>query len=365
MDDQFKMDSVAERLSMLLGRKVQKLDQTVGPEVDKIVSKMKPGEIVMLENTRFNAGENEADPALAKQMAATGEFVVYDAFAQSHRVHASTTGILEYHPDSCCAGFLMEKEVKVLGQILAGPMEPFVLILGGAKVSDKIAMIRNVLDRAAIVLIGGALANPFFKAHGLAVGGSIVESSFVDQAKGNSVDPVEVAKELIAKTNGLIVPHELTPGQWPDGEPVALTKVQLPVDIIVGKKRKQGGYDNSSLRIEKINGQKELCAMDEAILDIGPYTAYLYGEIVKRARTIFWNGPMGYFEEFSFSQGTKTVAEAVAASKGFSVIGGGDTEGVVTRFNLENQFGHVSSGGGASLALLAGEEFPVLKYLEA
>jgi phosphoglycerate kinase len=371
VEEQYKMDPIARRLSMLIGKEVRKLDATVGAEVEAIVSRMKEGEIIMLENTRFLKGETEADPQLARQMARLGQCVVFDAFAQAHRIHASTTGILENHPTTSYAGMLMEKEVHVLTQLLKSPLEPFALVLGGAKVSDKIGMMRNILDKAAIVLIGGALANPFFKAKGINTGGSLLESVFVDEAKGKRVDPVEVAREIIEKTKNTPVPLELVPDNGftslrathrQAGEAFELAKIQLPLDVVVAKK-KDGGFNNETIKIEKVNGRKDLCAENEAILDIGQVTQHMYAEIIKRARTIFWNGPMGLFENFDFSSGTKAVAKAIADSNGFSIIGGGDTEAVVTQFHLEGRFGHVSTGGGASLALLAGDELPVMKYL--
>ncbi|MEK9165691.1 MAG: phosphoglycerate kinase [Patescibacteria group bacterium] len=364
IEDKYKMDAVANRLSILLEKKVKKLDQTVGPEAASNISKMKSGDILMLENTRFNKGEIEADPELALEMASLADFVVFDAFAQSHRKHASTTGILENHRETCCAGFLMEKELTVLGQILKGTMEPFVVVLGGAKVSDKIAMIRNILDKSAMILIGGALANPFLKAQGFGVGDSLVESAQIDQARGINFDPVEIARELLAKSKNDVVPHELLPEKWPNGGPIKLSKIQLPIDVLTAKRNLNNGFDDETIKIEKVNSRSNLCDPQDSILDIGPRTTDIYSQIVKRARTIFWNGPMGLFENFNFSHGTKKLAEAIAKSKAYSVIGGGDTEAVVTKFDLEGQFGHVSTGGGAALSLLAGEELPVLKYLE-
>lgn len=362
-DEQFSMDAVGLRLSSLLAREVKKLDETVGPEVERAVNALKTGEIILLENTRFNAGETEADPKLAAAMARLGEYLVFDAFAQSMRVHASTTGILSEHRSTSCAGLLMQKECSVLGQILENPMEPFVVVLGGAKVSDKIAMVRNILDKAAMILIGGALAHPFFKASGLPVGGSLIESVFVDEAKGVSFNPIEIARDLLKETRASEVPRELVPELWPNNEKMQLSKVQLPFDVVVASKN-ASGFKNEEIAIKKINANTNLCSENEAILDIGPFTASVYGEIIKRARTIFWNGPMGYFENFNFQTGTKTVAESIAKSKAFSIIGGGDTEAVVAKFRLDGRFGHISTGGGASLSLLAGERFPVMEYLE-
>jgi 3-phosphoglycerate kinase len=243
-------------------------------------------------------------------------------------------------------------------------MPPFVVVLGGAKISDKITMLRNVLNKAAMILVGGALANPFLKALGYQIGSSLVEGTFVDVAKGAKSDPVAVARELIENTKGQSALYELIPTTWPNNGRIAPQKLQLPLDVLIAKKNSYADYDDELLTVKKINSNLMLCGEEEAILDIGPHTIYLYTEIVKRARTIFWNGPMGFFEDFNFSNGTKELAEAVADSNGFSIIGGGDTEAVVTRFNLEGRFGHVSTGGGASLAVLAGEELPVMRYLK-
>ena len=173
----------------------------------------------------------------------------------------------------------------------------------------------------------------------------------------------EIAKDLLEATSDDAVPHDLIPTNWPNDEALELSKLQLPVDVVVAKKTDEG-FDDQSIKIEKVGSQKKLCNHDEVILDIGPATSYIYSQILKRAMVIFWNGPMGFVENFNFAQGTKDVAQAIADSKGFSVIGGGDTEGIVSKFGLEDKFGHVSTGGGAALALLAGEELAVLKYLQ-
>ncbi len=362
-EEQYRVDPVARHLSKLLSKEVVKIDETVGNAVLSRVKAMRPGEIVILENTRFNIGEQEADPVLAQKMAALGEFVVYDAFGQSHRMHASTTGILEYHKNTSCAGLLMERELAVLGQIIKSPMEPFVVVLGGVKISDKLGMMHNVLSRASMLLIGGGLANTFLKARGYGVGGSLVEGTFVNQAKGAQENPISAARSLMEKIANVSIPHELIPNAWPNGEHTTLTKLQLPLDVVIGKKNPAGGFASDELIIRRLTQPTDICGYEESILDIGPVTQNLYSEIVKQARTIFWNGPMGLFEDFHFSSGTREVASAIADSNGFSVVGGGDTESVVTKFNLEGRFGHVSTGGGASLSLLAGEELAVLKYL--
>ena len=186
----------------------------------------------------------------------------------------------------------------------------------------------------------------------------------MDQAKESERDPLESAKEVLAAVgDNNVVSYELVPGAWPNGEQLKLYKMQLPFDAVVARKIGDGRYDADTLKLVKINGRRVICAEDEAILDIGPVTRAVYGEIIKHARTIFWNGPMGLFENFDFCHGTQEIAKMIAASNGYSVIGGGDTELVVDKFNMHGQFGHVSSGGGASFYLLAGNEFPVMKYL--
>ena len=364
VEDQYKMDAVAKRLEELLHVPVKKIDSTADEQAYAAATQLMPREILMVENTRFVVGEKEADADISRQMARLGEFVVYDAFAQSHRVHASTTGILENHQNTACAGFLMEKELKVLGQILKSPMEPFVVVLGGAKVSDKIAMIRNILDKAAVILVGGALANPFLKAKGYTIGSSLVESAFVDEAKGGvQSDAVEIARELMQKIKDDAVPHELIPQSLPKECEADLLKLQLPYDVVIAKKKADGVIDDSTIYIKKVGKGAGLCGADEAILDIGPMTQKVYSEIIKQGRTIFWNGPMGFSENFNFSFGTKEVAEAIAETKGFSILGGGDTESVISSLGLTEEYGHVSTGGGASLELLGGAELPVVKYL--
>lgn len=362
--EKLRMNPIAEKLAELLKLPVKKVSNCVGPEVAQATSRMRAGDLLMLENTRFHPEEETADQAFAKELAKAGEIVVYDAFAQSHRIHASTTGILEYHRQTCCAGWLMKKEIDVLSKITKSPMKPFVLILGGVKISDKVETMRHLMKKTSIMLIGGALANTFLKARGFGVGSSLVEGSYVNQAKGSMEDPVKVAHNLLQQVNRNEVPEDLIPDEWPNGKKISLYRIQLPVDVICAPKNGNETYADDTLKIEKVNGRHNLCNDKEAILDIGPYTVKLYQEILKKARTIFWNGPMGLFENFDFASGTKAVAEAVAASNGYSVIGGGDTEGVVSRFHLDGKFGHVSTGGGASLELLAGLELPVLKYLK-
>jgi len=361
----FMMNPVAEKLAELIGRPVKKLNDCVGPEVRENVSAMKPGDIVMLENTRFHPEEEKADPEFAKELAENGDFIVFDAFAQAHRVHASTTGILEQKP--CAAGFLFQKEMTVLSQLVKGPMDPFVIVLGGAKISDKVEMLTNLLHKASIILIGGGVANTFLKAKGFEVGASLTKSTYVDIAKAKEKDFVKLAAGLLEQVQGKPVCSELTCNVCKEsfnGFTVELSKIQLPVDVLVAPEKGTEERDVENLKIVRVNNNKTLCQETEAIFDIGPRTIKVFSEILSQARTIFWNGPMGMFEDFDFSKGTEEIAKAIAQSNGFSVIGGGDTEGVVQRFKLEGKFGHVSTGGGASLAALAGVELPVLKYLK-
>lgn len=364
IDDDLRMDPVAEKLSELLKLPVKKLDDCIGPEVDKAVSRIKPKGIIMLENTRFHIEEEEADPEFAKRLASVGEFVVFDAFGQSHRIHGSTTGILKNHRNSCAAGFLLKEELDVLLKIRKSPMKPFVVVLGGAKISDKVQMMKKIMKKADIILIGGALASTFLKARGFGVGASLVEGTFVDKAKGKWQNPVKVAWDLLDSVVRDKVPPDVIPDEWPNGHKISLYKLQLPLDVITAPKNGGDTFDDNTLKIEKVNGVHNLCSNKEAILDIGPCTIKLFSEIMKKARTIFWNGPMGMFEDFNFSHGTQKISEAIANSNGYSVIGGGDTEGVICKYKMEGKFGHVSTGGGAGLALLGGEKLPVLKYLE-
>lgn len=365
VNEDLRLTPVAEKLAELLKRPVVKLNNCVGPEVEQAVSKMKPQDILMLENTRFHPEEEEANPQFAKKIASLGEFLIFDAFAQIHRIHASTTGILKNHQNTSASGFLIKKELDVLLKIRKSPMKPFVVVLGGAKISDKVLMMKKVMKKADIILIGGALANTFLKARGFGVGGSLIESSYVDKAKGEKQDAVKVAKELLDSVVRDKVPPDVVPDIWPNGEKISLYKLQLPIDVVNAPKNGGADFDDNTLKIEKVNGRHDLCTDKEAILDIGPCTIKLFSEIIKKARTIFWNGPMGMFENFNFAHGTQETAEAVAESNGYSVIGGGDTEGVVDKYKMEGKFGHVSTGGGAGLALLGGEKLPVLKYLEA
>ncbi|MFA6321889.1 MAG: phosphoglycerate kinase [Candidatus Buchananbacteria bacterium] len=335
MVEKLKMDSVAKALAKLIKKPVKKLDDCVGPKVFEKISKMKAGEIVMLENVRFYHQEEENNKLFAKLLVHGSDLICFDAFAQAHRVHASTTGITELLPSY--AGFLLQKEIKVLTGVAQNPQKPFVVVLGGAKMSDKIAVLDHLIKVADKVLIGGGAANVFLKAQGFEIGKSLVESSFVDKAKRKNVDIVKFAKDLLKH-------HK--------------QKIVLPVDMLSGNK-----IDQHSLveMVDLQNHQK----IDKRwmFLDIGPKTIANYLFELKQAKTIFWNGPMGVFEIDKFAFGTRKIAEAVARSKAMSVIGGGDTEMVVAKYKLEGKFSHISTGGGASLELMSGKILPALKNI--
>jgi phosphoglycerate kinase len=333
--DKLKMDPVSKSLSHLIGQPVKKLDDCVGPKVLQEIKKMKAGQILMLENVRFYHQEEENNKLFAALLVQGIDLICFDAFAQAHRVHASTTGITQLLPTY--AGFLLQKEIRVLSGIIKKPARPLVVILGGAKMSDKVAVLKNLLETADKVLIGGGSANIFLKARGVPVGQSLVESSFVDKAKRKNINILKFADDLMKKYKDKIV---------------------LPVDMLAANK-----IDQHAL-IEIIDLEaKHPINQRWMFLDIGPKTIANYLVEIKKAQTIFWNGPMGYFEIPKFAFGTRKIAEAVSRSKGTTVIGGGDTEKVVAEYKLEGKFTHVSTGGGASLDFLGGKELPALKNI--
>jgi phosphoglycerate kinase len=309
-------------LSDLLSKPVRFAEDCIGPVAEQAASDLKPGDILLLENTRFHAGEKKNDPEMAKQLAALADVYVNDAFGSAHRAHASTEGVAHYLPG--VAGFLMEKEIRYLGQAIADPARPFIAILGGAKISDKIGVIRNLLDRADQVLIGGGMANTFFKAQGYPVGDSLVED-----------DSLETARELLE---------------------VADIHLRLPVDVVIGDR-----FDENAKR--KVMGMGPV-PDGWRILDIGPETVKSFGKLISEAGTIAWNGPMGVFEFPRFAEGTFGIAEAVARSKATSIIGGGDSVAAIKQAGLAEKITHISTGGGASLEMLEGKVLPGLAALQ-
>jgi len=322
--DGLRMAPVAARLSELLGRPVATAADCVGPAAVEAAAALKPGEVLLLENLRFHAEETGNDPGFAQRLAALGDVYVNDAFGTAHRAHASTEGITHYLPS--VAGLLMTKELQVLGRLLRDPARPFVVVLGGLKVSDKISLIRHMLTIADTVLIGGAMANAFLSAKGYEVGAS----------KGAG-DEVTVAREILAEageSHGTLV---------------------VPTDVVVAREAVAGAPS----RIALADG----IAADEMALDIGPQTTAEFVRQLRGAGTIYWNGPMGLFEIGEFAAGTKAIGEAIAGGVAVTVAGGGDTVSAVRSFGLEGRLTHVSTGGGASMEFLEGRALPGVEAL--
>jgi phosphoglycerate kinase len=318
---EFSLKPVADYLSKLLGQTVTFVEDCIGSVAEQAARQLEPGEVLLLENTRFHAGEKKNDQDMAKQLAGLADFYVNDAFGSAHRAHASTEGVAQYLPS--VAGFLMEKEIRYLGQAIANPERPFIAILGGAKISDKIGVIHNLLNRADQVLIGGGMANTFFKAQGYPVGDSLVED-----------DSLETARELIK---------------------LADVRLRLPVDVVIG--------DKFEADAEQIVMSMGPIPDGWRILDIGPETVKIFGKPISEAGTVVWNGPMGVFEFPRFAKGTIGLAEAVAKSGATSIIGGGDSVAAVKQAGLAENVTHISTGGGASLEMLEGKVLPGMAAL--
>ncbi len=320
-----KMDPIADHLRTLVGGNVTKLDDIVGPTVEAAVKAMQPGDIILLENTRFNPGEEKNDPELSKQLAALADVYVSDAFGTVHRAHASTEGVTHFIGQSA-AGFLVAKEMEYFTRVLTNPERPLVAILGGAKVSDKILVINNLLNLVDTLVIGGGMTYTFMKAQGKEIGKSLLDEA-----------GIEVAKNAIAKAAEKGV------------------KLLLPVDFTIAD-----AFSNDA------NTQTVLAddiPADWQGLDIGPETIKLFSEVIATAGMVVWNGPVGVFEMPKFAIGTRALADAMAASKATTIIGGGDTAAAVVQFGLESKMSHVSTGGGASLEMLEGKDLPGLAAL--
>ncbi len=321
-DPQYSMRPTAERLSQLLGKPVAFSEQCVGPIAEQAASLLEPGDVLVLENTRFYKGETKNDPEMARQLAALADVYVNDAFGSAHRAHASTEGVAHILPG--VAGFLMEKEIQYLGQTIANPKRPFVAILGGAKIGDKIGVIRNLLENADNVLIGGGMANTFFKAQGYPVGNSLVDE-----------EALETARQLLREGK---------------------KRLRLPVDIVIADRFE----DTANQRVIDMGPVPD----GWRILDIGPKTVTTFGKVIQEAGTIVWNGPMGVFEFPSFSKGTFGIARAVAESNAISIVGGGDSVSAINQSGLSNRITHISTGGGASLEMLEGLALPGVVALQ-
>jgi 3-phosphoglycerate kinase len=330
--EKWKMDPVAKRLSELLGKPVKKLDDCVGQEVEKAVAEMKPGEIIMLENVRFHPEEMTDEDEFASQLASLGDIMVQDAFAQVHRVHASITGIPRHI--QTIAGLYLEKEIDELSKVINDPKKPLVVIIGGAKVSDKIDAINNLVNVADTILIGGGVANNFIEASGKDIGNSYIEDVYVDKAKKKKKDFLELSKKLIQEKN-----------------------IQIPLDMIAVDSIE----DPKETKI--INLDKEKIPDGWAFVDIGPETQKLYNKILSQSKTIFWNGPLGVFENKLFAEGTKSTAKSIAKSKATSVIGGGETIAAIRQFSSEDKFTHISVAGGATLEFIAGKKLPGIEAI--
>lgn len=317
--EELRLNPVAERLSELLGKPVQKADEVIGDAVKAKVAQLQPGDVLLLENVRFHPGEEKNEPELARAFAELADLFVNDAFGAAHRAHASTEGIAHHLP--AVAGLLMEKEISVLGRALNNPDRPFTAIIGGSKVKDKIDVINKMIEIADHILIGGGLSYTFFKAQGKEIGKSLVDDSKLDVALGFLEKARKLGKDL-----------------------------RLPVDVVVADDF--GPHANT-----KVVGVDEIPADWEAI-DIGPKTRAIYADVIKNSKLVVWNGPMGVFEIEPFSHGTRAVAEACAETSAYTVIGGGDSAAAVEKFNLADRMDHISTGGGASLEFMEGKQLP-------
>ncbi len=321
---EFSLKPVAKRLSELLGIEVKMSDDVVGESAQKLAAELKEGEVLLLENVRYEKGETKNDPELSKKFASLAEIFVNDAFGSAHRAHSSTTGVADYLPAVC--GYLIKKEIEFIGGALENPKRPLVAILGGAKVSDKIGVISNLIDKCDTIIIGGGMAYTFFKAHGNSIGTSICED-----------DKLEDAKKMVEKA------HEKG------------VSFLLPVDNIVGREYKE---DTINMRIYSDSIPDGWMG-----LDIGPTTTELFAKSIQGAGTVIWNGPMGVSEWDNFANGTVGVAKAVADSGAISIIGGGDSAAAVQKLGFADKMSHISTGGGASLEFLEGKELPGIAAL--
>ncbi len=329
VEDKYRLDPVAQSLADVLGKEVEKADETVGPEVKKAVGKLKPGDVLLLENLRFDEREKKNDPDFAKELASLADIYVDDAFGASHRAHASIVGVAQYLP--AVAGFLLEKEVDTLESLLKNPKRPFVAILGGSKVSDKIGVIDKFLDIVDSLLIGGGMCFTFLKAQGYSIGKSLLEEDKIDYCR----DAIKKAQEKNVN-------------------------MYLPSDAVIAQEISPG----TEARVVSVDSIPD----DWMGLDIGPDTISVYRGVAEGGQTIFWNGPMGVFEIDQFSRGTEEIAKAIAGATqagATSVVGGGDSVAALKKYRLEENVSFVSTGGGASLELLEGKQLPGVEVLLA
>lgn len=322
--EDLRLDPIAQRLADLLGSTVEKADTCIGAEVEDAVANLQPAGVLLLENIRFNPEEEKNGREFAQELARLADVFVNDAFGTAHRAHASTAGVAEFLPSAC--GFLMEKEIATMGKALANPERPFVAIIGGAKVSDKIGVIENLLNKVDTLVIGGGMANTFLKAQNYSLGKSLVEE-----------DKLSLASDLIKKAESQGV------------------KLMLPSDLIVAEEFKADSE-------HQVVGAGDVPA-EWMALDIGPDTASEYSEAVKEAKTVVWNGPMGVFEMDAFAKGTEKVATALAEAEAITIVGGGDSVAAVEKMGVTGEISHISTGGGASLEFLEGKALPGVEAL--
>jgi phosphoglycerate kinase len=325
VNEEMRLTEAGKKLSELIDKPVHKLDESIGENVEKAISKMGNGDIILLENVRFHDGEEKNDPELAKEFAKLADVFVNDAFGAAHRAHASTAGIADHL--TAVSGLLLEKELDVLGKALSEPERPFTAIIGGAKVKDKIGVIDHLLDIVDNLIIGGGLSYTFLKAQGYEIGKSLLEEDKMDLA-------LSFMKK--AEENGV--------------------KLYLPIDVVVA----DDFSANANTEVVDLNSIPK----DWEGLDIGPKTAELYADVIANSKLIIWNGPMGVFELEPFENGTKRVAEAMAETNGYTVIGGGDSAAAVEKFNVGEKMDHISTGGGASLEFMEGKDLPGVTALD-
>jgi len=323
---ELSLKPVAERLKELLNRDVIMAPDCIGEEVLNLAQSLKPGQIMLLENLRFHPGEQKNDPEFARELARMGEIYVNDAFGVAHREHASVVEVAKY-VSKCCAGLLLEREWKYLRKALKNPERPFVAVSGGAKVSSKLGILNSLLDKVDRLIIGGAMANTFLQAQGVAMGRSLVEKDLISEAQKILV----TARE---KGVSLYLPVDFITGTSPDGE---LASGVCPYQDI---------------------------PQEEMALDIGPATHTLFAEVLRDARTVVWNGPMGAFENSTFAQGSLNLAESIAHLDALTIVGGGDTDALIHKAGLTEKFSFISTGGGSFLQFLEGRELPAFKALE-
>lgn len=320
----FSLAPVAKRLSELLGQEVKMADDVIGDSAKALAASLKDGEVMLLENVRFHKEEEKNDPEFAKALASLAEVYVNDAFGTAHRAHASTAGVANYLPAVC--GYLIKKEIEIMGKALSNPERPFVAILGGAKVSDKIGVIENLLDKVDYLIIGGGMAYTFLKAKGYEIGTSICEDEKIELATNIMEKAQQKGVELLLPVE-TVVAKEFSA----DSEPVVVPSDKIPADMMG--------------------------------MDIGPKTIELFSEVVKKAKTVIWNGPMGVFEFPKFAVGTKAIAKALAETDAVTIIGGGDSAAAVAQLGFADKMTHISTGGGASLEYLEGIELPGIAAL--